>query len=377
MRFNGKGFVRNILKSAGVTTLAFAIVGIYLLIALNMDIFNPIAKAVNDYSFEDVFYRIMDVGGKKDTSRIVTIVDMTELQTRAELAQVLTDISSLKPKVLGVDIVFEGHKDPVVDSMLADAARKSHGIFAYKIIDRTDESVHSFFMPCDSLKEAFVNMPRKLYGGLKRSLHIGRVHEGKLCPSIMKVVADSYMEEEIIPLADEELRINFSPMVFEVVNYADVLQNEDLIKDRIVLLGAMKEENDMHYTPQGKMAGTELLAYGVETVLKHNRLKVVEGWAVFLISFLVVMLIVLIRARYLAFADRRHPLLRAVLRMELLVGLVLFSLIAIIVWVEFELFLEYNVSINLTYAIAAVAFIYTANNLYETIKELITRKKSS
>ncbi len=358
----------SIVRCTGVTILSFVIIAIYALFALNLKVFSPIAKAIGDYSFEDFYYQIMSTSDGADTSRVVTIVDMTELISRRDLANTISEITALKPKVLGVDIVFEGLKeDTVGDKMLQEIVSKSNAVFAYKIIDRTDEEVHSFFMPSDSISEAYVNMPRQLYGGLKRNLSIGRTHKGKLCPSFVKKVADRYAGEEVMPLADKEIRINFTPTHFQVIKYSDVMMHPELIEDRVVLLGAMKEETDMHYTPLGKIAGTELLAYGITTVLKHDDVKNVSGWLMCLISFLVVMLVTAVRSAYMDFAIKRKLIVRTILSLGLAVGLVVFSVVAIFVWIGFILFCEYNISVNLGYAIAATAVIPSAINLYDTI----------
>ena len=141
----------------------------------------------------------------------------------------------------------------------------------------------------------------------------------------------------------------------------------ELIEDRVVLLGAMKEETDMHYTPLGKIAGTELLAYGVATMLKHDDVKTVTGWPMWLISFLVVMLVTVVRMVYMNFAIKRKLIARSILSLGLAVGLVVFSVVAVFVWIGFILFCEYNISINLGFAIAATAVIPSAINLYDTI----------
>jgi CHASE2 domain-containing sensor protein len=303
---------------------------------------------------------------------------MTELTSRRDLAKTISDISTLSPKALGVDIVFEGLKeDSIGDQMLAEAAKASHGVFSYKIIDRTDEAVHSFFTPCDSLTEGFTNMPRQLYDGTKRNISTGRKHQGELRPSLIKLLADQYAGEEVMPLADKEIRINFSPMHFKVISYADVLSNRNLIEDRVVLLGAMKEENDMHITPLGKMAGPELLAFGVETLLKHNKVRVVPIWLIIIISFLVTLMVAIIRFSYINFAKKQNPILRSFLTLELVISLVVFTTVAFTVWIGFILFCKYNISVNLAYGIAATACIYNATNLYDTIMELVTKKKTS
>ncbi len=368
-----------LLGYAIVTTLTFCVLGVYALLAFNLKVFSPIAKTASDYSFEDFYYKILGSVDDEDLSNVVTIVDVTELTSRSELAELMATVSAMKPKVMGIDIVFEGLKeDSLADHKLMETAGKCHNaVFAYKLIDRTDEAVHSFFMPGDSLKEGFVNMPRQLYGGLKRSLNIGRVHQGQLVPSFVKQVADVYAGRETVALADKELRINFSPLRFSVIPYPLVTQHPELIADRVVLIGAMKEETDMHYTPQGKMAGTELLAFAVETLLRQNTLLVVPGWIVAITSFVLVLTVVILRAKYLRFAAKMPIVLKTIMTIELTVGLVMFIMIAAIVWVGFMLFSQYHVSLNLTYTVAAIAFIYTSNNLYETVKGQITKKKTS
>jgi hypothetical protein len=67
--------------------------------------------------------------------------------------------------------------------------------------------------------------------------------------------------------------------------------------------------------------------------------------------------------------------MRVLLSASLFKGLFLFVWLSILVWAAFILFSRYQVSINLTYALAAVAFIGMANDLYDTLKDLITFKK--
>ena len=103
-----------------VTVLAFSIVGIYVLAAFNLKVFNPVAEILEDYSFTDFYYKLLDTG-ERETSRIVTIVDMTELRKRRDFAQLFMEVDALHPKAVGVDVVFEGYKEEDLegDSLLA------------------------------------------------------------------------------------------------------------------------------------------------------------------------------------------------------------------------------------------------------------------
>ena len=371
-----KSFSNNLVRYVWITLTAFLVMAIYGVLALNLKMFSPISKAIGDYSYEDFYYQILGSTEDKDSSNIVTLVDMTELFSRRDLANLLTDIESMNPKVMGVDVVFQGVKeDTIGDQMVIQAAKEcKRAVFGFTLIDKTDDANHSFFMN-DSIQEAFINMPRQLYGGLKRSLNIGRMHKGKLIPSFAKVVAEKYAGQEILPLEDKTIRVNFSPMVFPKISYKEVMDHPELIEDRIVLVGAIKEENDMHYTPLGKLPGTEVLGYAIETRLKHNQVKVAPWWVVIVVSFLITLIVVIIRTKYINFAHSRGPVLKSILSTALCLGLLVFLVVAVIVWIAFILFCEFNYSLNVSYGIVATAFIYSATNLYDTIKNAITKKQ--
>lgn len=361
-----------------VTCLAFGIVGIYVLAAFNLKVFNPVAEILEDYSFTDFYYKLLDGAGERDTSRIVTIVDMTELTSRQDLAELLTGIDALHPKAVGVDVVFEGYKEDVLgDTMIAVAARNVRNfVFSYKIIDSMDgETVHSFFSPNDSVTEGFTNMPRQLYGGMKRSVSIGRDVGGVVQPSFIKKVAEIYAGQEVVPLADKDLSINFSPKYYHVVSCDSIFEHRDLIEDHLVLVGAMKEEGDMHYTPQGKIAGVELLAYAAETMLRQSEIKHASTGVTMVVSFIVVFLSVILLSKYKRFTASKKTLGHVILSTSLIRGLLICLWLSLIVWITFILFCRYNYSISLAIAMSAIALIYMAENLYDTVKDTIVFKK--
>jgi CHASE2 domain-containing sensor protein len=361
-----------------VTILAFCVVGIYVLAAFNLKVFNPVAEILDDYSFTDFYYKLLDGAGERDTSRIVTIVDMTELTSRQDLAELLTGIDALHPKAVGVDVVFEGYKEDVLgDTMIAVAARNVRNfVFSYKIIDSMDgETVHSFFSPNDSVTEGFTNMPRQLYGGMKRSVSIGRDVGGVVQPSFIKKVAEIYAGQEVVPLADKDLSINFSPKYYHVVSCDSIFEHRDLIEDHLVLVGAMKEEGDMHYTPQGKIAGVELLAYAAETMLRQSEIKHASTGVTIVVSFIVVFLSVILLSKYKRFTASKKTLGHVILSTSLIRGLLICLWLSLIVWITFILFCRYNYSISLAIAMSAIALIYMAENLYDTVRDTIVFKK--
>lgn len=375
----------NLLRRSIISLTAFGIVGLYALLALNISLFNPISKAIGDYSIDDFYYQILASTATPDTSTMVTIVDMSQVTDRGRIATIFQEVERQHPKVIGVDIVFEGLKENhQADMQIAmTSLDMKNTYFSYKLIDDSfrdgnyHETIHSFFAHdiTPPINEGFTNMPRNLYGGIKRKLSLGRMVNGKLEPSLVKQVADYYSEKELRPLTNEDIRINYSPTVFPVVPYDSIAQYRHLLEDRIVLIGAIHEESDMHYTPVGKIAGVKLLGYAIETLIMGNNTKSLSLWLTAILSFIVVLFAKYVLDVYDGFTKRRSPLLSILLSFILIKGLVRFFLMAFIVWVAFILFCKYNISFNTVYALSAMAFLLASDNIYEKLSEYLKGKR--
>ena len=102
------------LRHVIISVLAFAVVGIFAVFALNQSFLSPIVQVVKDFEMTDIYYQILQDTDSGEVSDLVTIVDMSELYSRRELAEALVGIEAQKPKAVGVDVVFEGEnpKEP-------------------------------------------------------------------------------------------------------------------------------------------------------------------------------------------------------------------------------------------------------------------------
>jgi hypothetical protein len=378
-----KAFWQGVQRRAIISLLAFAIVGLYAVVIVKMSFFSPVSKAMADYSVTDFYYDILATG-EQDTSNITCIVDMTDLPNRRALAMALEQVNDCNPRALGVDVVFEGLKeDSLGDEMIYEVAHNQpKTVFSYKLIDDSYDWVeHDYhqtrrsFFADSTITQGFTNMPRALYGGMKRRLSLGAKLDGVMVPSLIKKVADTYAGEEILPLADREIRINFKPRVYRVIPPDSIEENREYIEDHVVLFGAMREEADMHYTPEGKIAGVKLLAYAIETILKHDDVVELPLWLTCVICFFVVFVTLTITDAYDRWALKRGPLKRVLLRSVLVKGFVRFGCIAVFMYAALLLFGVYNISVNLAVALTAIAFIVSATNLHDSLKQYFENKK--
>ena len=348
-----KTLARNII----ITILAFVLVSSFALIALKLPFMGPIAEAIKEFEMTDVYCQILQDTNDDDeeVSDDITIVDMSELYSRRDLAKALVDIEKQNPKVIGVDIVFEGLKeDSVGDEMLTRIALENTNIvFSYKLLDYVNDSighadtVHSFFVDeSDSINEGYTNMPRNLYGGIKRKLSLGEKVEGRLMPSFITKVSAMYEGRQVKDVSKKTININYIPKRFRVVEADSISVHPEWIKDKLVLFGAMKDEYDMHYTP-------------------------------FAISFLLVLLTQVVFSLYTSFArKRKNRVARFLMSATFMRSYLMFIWIALWMWVAFILFYLYDIWLDLGWALSAIAFLLLAQSIYDEIRDAIKTKES-
>jgi len=363
-------------RVAIVTVFSFMLLGIMAFFTYNLSFLNPIQKAVKDFSMTDLFYQILEGSGHVESSPLITIVDMTELISRRDLAQALENIEACKPKVIGVDMVFEGRKeDELGDEMMQMvAARYDNIVWSMKLYDWVNPELEhttatrSYFTENVEVKEGVTNMQRELYGGVKRMISLGWRLNGDLRQSFLGAVVNEYADKEVVPMASEQVEINFTPTVFAIIPADSVLEHPELIADHIVLFGAMNEEVDMHYTPLGKMAGIQLLAYGIQTLMNKKNVMEVKGFLFWVITFVLVAITYYFRRRRKDWiARRRHAIDRLLFGFPIVGSAIAFLWMALLMWVAFILFCGYNISFNLGFVFASIAFLGTAEDSYTSL----------
>lgn len=356
-----------------ISIIAIMVVALFVLVTVNVSFLNPIARTLKEFSISDFYFQALQSTASPDTCRAITIVDMTELHDRCLIAKCMQQIESLEPKVLGVDIVFEGLKDIEGDNILEKTALSyDNAIFSYRLLNydinqhQYTREIHSFF--ADSIKEneGFTNFQRTLYSGIKRDLSFSCHSKGQQISSFVKLITNSYAEKNYCP-KEGELRINFTPTYFTRIRYDSVLMNEDLIKDRIVIFGSTSEESDMHYTPLGKMAGTELLSYAINTLLTERNIHQLPIWLFVPFTFLLVLFTQLWQDVYERKVDSINiQLIRSFMASSVVLVFTTFLWMVFLMWIGFMAFYYFQLNLNMGWALSAMAFVDGARSFYDT-----------
>lgn len=250
---------------------------------------DPIGDALADYQvtdqvFSDTTWR--DPYVPPDTN--ILIVNVGNLD-RAGIAQQLNILNSFHPKVIGIDLIFRNLKpDTLGDMILAQAMANTQNLIVYqKLLSPGDDDYWydaEYSHPIFSLgnpKTAFVNLlnetpdakqfefkscrsfnPRQyLYDSLTNKVDTVYAFAVEMARYLKPDNVEKFLarnnDEEVVNYTGNVIdygRTKFGTRFYALDTYQvlDTLFTEDLVKDRIVLMGVMGSSFNDKYTVEDK-----------------------------------------------------------------------------------------------------------------------------
>ena len=274
-----------------ITIGAFILLGVLSFITFNVSFLNPVAKALKAFSVTDLFFDIQHYG-KPDESGAIAVVDITDVGDRGEIASLLERVALCDPACIGVDAIFEGvRSDAEGNARLMEVvdAYKDKMVFTCKLTDYDGKegcftsSVHSFFADSISVSEGFANLKNNMDDLPVRKLGVkGRLGQD-VVRSFPAAVVERYSGHPIENHGEDWL-INYRNVDFRVVAPDDIEDAADCLEGKIVLLGGVREERDMHSSPVGKMPGVMIQAYSVDTLI-GKKVSYLPSWMNWILAF--------------------------------------------------------------------------------------------
>lgn len=365
-------------QHVSITCLSICITFLFALVATLARPLDPIKRAIKEFSFTDIYYEILKDGTTPDTCRFITIVDMTQLYDRSDIAHLLYNIGKYQPKVIGLDVCFDDEGENIIgnDSLIHVIEKFNNIVFSSKMFDWKDDSigwtkeVHSFFYDATDIKEGTVNMPRTLYDNIKRRVPLYELFNGEYKPSIVTQLANNYAGSNIIKNRKEDVNINFSPTIFRILQYDEVEEHPELIRGQVVLVGGVYDDTDVHWTPIGKMSGVELIAYGLQSVMYNNEPKYLPMPMLAIVSLLIILIIEVLQHIYLEHMSKsRNIFVRYIIGSTYVLNIFTFFSTSILLAISFFIFVKYNLSINLAWSLSVIAFLGTSRNMHKALRD--------
>lgn len=315
--------LRKIFNLATLTgTIAiFAFMFLLQTVAVNFDFLNIFEQTINNFKISDVYFsQIRDNDNVKADTNIV-IVNIGYLP-RAALGAQMEIISRYKPKVIGLDAILEGARQPEQDSTLEAflqiISKRCPIVFASKLEKPNEEtkSFDSLGMPHEPFQKyvelGYVNVVTDENTKFETARIVSpkeKVKDSIEYSFATKLIQLSYPNKATTLLKRdnevENIYYRGNWQKFMVIDPMDVLnENFDpsFFKDKIVIMGYMGENyytedgvDDRYYTPMNKrpvgraatdMYGIMIHANMLSMIMHENYIDVIPPYLVIIISVL-------------------------------------------------------------------------------------------
>lgn len=367
-----------------VTTLALVLLWLLSIVTFNLSILDPVADALDEFSITDVFFEIENNKEENiETSNLITIVDMTDLHNRGDIASLMQEIGLKNPLCVGIDLIFEGEKDDSIGNKELVEAVNNLGetaIYSKKLTDYSGETdkfanrVSSFFTKDIEVQEAYTNLVNDMSSTRVREFTATQ-QEGETESISFPAAIASRFDTTLVSNHKDSYLINYRNVKFPVVKFDEIQEKADLIDGHIVLIGTMTEEQDMHMTPLGKMPGIEVQAYSLLTLLEHKDLQELPLWLSILITFVLCYLLEITIDAVPRCVEKSTKIPIVFLRESgLITALLILLWVIVVTWLMFYSFTRWNVIIDGGVLLASMALVCEGRELIEaTIKTLSTK----
>jgi CHASE2 domain-containing sensor protein len=363
------------------TLWVFAFIILLALIPINFYFLNPLKLALKDFDFNDITYAKLGKSANTPIDNRIVVINIGYAD-REGLAHLLDKTAAAQPKVMGLDVVFEGPKDPISDSIIMAAFMKHRNLVVTNRIDWEDTAEYlkgQFFTDFTALKG---------YGNLigdskeeRRTIRMFSPFE-----TIKKDTLPSFATailREYDATAYERLKKRRKET--EIINYArhtnqyHIIEAEDLLQDRvadtaikgkIALLGYINESpydiEDKVFSPMNEhfagkstpdMNGIIVHANIISMVLDNNYIKKLPSWVTWLVAILICWLHMSFFIRYYL---ENHIWFHLVAKIAQLASAIIFAYLGILLFDRYNLKLDMKLSLIVIVMAVDVIYFYEA-----------------
>ncbi len=352
------------------------------LIPWNLGIQNPIKLGLKDFDFNDIYFsKSKNTDSIKFDNRI-TVINIGSAD-REGIAIMVDKIASLKPKVMGLDVLFSEANDPEKDSILRDVINRNKNlVLAGKFqVDSADNFIitNNYFIT-DSCLLGYVNFPTDGDKETIRSYFPFKKNMKTSLPSFSSALLKIYNPEVYKKLdkkGDKQILINYTrrysydeKKYWVIDNMLEKTPEESVIKDRIVLFAYVNDNpndiEDKKFTPMNEkfagkshpdMNGIIVHANILSMALDDNYIKKVPLWINFLIGVVVCWLFMSFFIRYYL---ENHIWFHLIAKIAQVFSTFLFIWLGIIVFERYHVKVDLKLSILVIIMAVDVIYFYEA-----------------
>lgn len=287
----------------------FGCVSLLSLVILNVSFFDPFTEAFHDFTLTDLYYT-----KAKDRNTIykdnIVLVNL-ENRNRKEIALLLQQLQTGKPKTIAIDAVFAGRKNEA-DSLLQQTFQLNNNYIVSYIADfeKPEQSIYSdsFFT---NQKDGYANIVGDAAEFSTIRYYYPFSNDQKAFSSSILKHYDSTTYQKLKKRAGQKTEIHYFGNLsnFQFYDFDEVMDPAfavEHVKDKIVLIGflglpskrnTVQLDEDKLFTPlnprlSGRsypdMYGTVIHANILRMALEDDHIRVIPSWLTAIISFLLI-----------------------------------------------------------------------------------------
>lgn len=301
------------------TISVFIFIGLLSLLPLNTSILNPFKTALKDLDFNDIAYSSLKKNENSSIDNRIVILNIGDAD-RAAIAQIIEKLRITKPKVIGLDVLFNGPREAESDSVLRHMIGSTPNLIVVSRIDWTNKAVP------EDVGYFGIYTPNRGYanfigedGGTIRTFSPFEKIKNKQLTSFPVALVKSYDNKAFLKLQkrkrDYEI-INYSRKIdqYMMIDASDLLADNvspEIFTNKIVLVGYINPDpsyvDDKHFTPLNKefvgrsvpdMNGIVIHANIISMILDGNYIRDIPSGIFWVITILIAWLHVALFMRY-------------------------------------------------------------------------------
>lgn len=349
------------IKSVVITvmTLLFSHVVVYDLMSVSF--FSPMEKA-SDFRFSDFYTIVADDRAVSTLDEDIVIVPVDGM-TRREIARTIDDIDFCQPAAVGLDIAFAPPSNPDDDPLANSLATCANLVMPVRITSDSTGMHTEHLSYYDSIVEpdggfAAVNIQgdKAERSTVRQFSSCFDTQEG-LTPSLpahLVAIARPEAAKKLAEKGDPEQFIRFASQRFDIVKPEEIIDNPDLVKGKIVLIGKMSNAGDLHVTPLDNFTpGLLIHAYTAATIISGKFIRELTPLESYALAAITCFLIVWLNMRL--WESPAGPLVVRVVQVVLLYAMIVGGTMA---------YIHYDIDLNFAFAILATSLGVAGCDIY-------------
>jgi CHASE2 domain-containing sensor protein len=354
------------------------------MIPINFYVLNPMKLALKDFDFNDVAYSKLGKDKDLPPDRRITVINIGDLD-REGIAALIEKVNSYNPKVIGLDVYFDGELDPHKDSILRSVFSKTENLV---VVSREayDTEKHKFVLVPDYFDSVyhhrgFANLDADTIGTVRIYSPFDKI-DHHTYPHFTTAVVQQYSDSGYKKLEERHKKneiINYSRRVgqYWLTEPDDIFLESDssarmkyLIENRIVLLGYVNTSaddiTDKKFTPMnddfaGKvkpdMNGVIVHANIISMVLDGKYIKKMPKWVAWVVAIIIGWIHMSLFIRYYL---ESHIWFHLVAKLAQLFSVLLFAYLGIFLYDQFRIKLDMKYTLYVIALAVDVIYFYEA-----------------